>query len=76
MGNVNKRLDDLENRTGSDDKINIYVSWRDDDLVKDKCHGDELLTVEAWEKRHPKDRLIIVTYEDLGDDELDPLPVG
>ena len=68
-----KRLDDLERDTGPGDQINISVNWGEPGQVLDADTG-EYVTEQEWKRRHPKDRLIIVTWDDIDDDQ-EPIPV-
>ena len=60
MANVNKRLDDLENRAGGQSLI--VVNWNDGFVTVD----GERISIDEFDRRYP-DRKII----EWGDDEND-----
>ena len=61
MSNVNKRLDDLENRSTGGQSV-IVVDWGDDRLVVD---GVELTRAE-FARRFPDHKTITLDDDDLG----------
>ncbi len=67
--NRDRRVSNLENETGGGlDEIRVRVNWRNDGLILDDDTG-EFVTRDDWKRRHPNDRLIIVGWEDLSDDD-------
>ena len=63
-----KRLDDLEKKTGGDDEIKINVNWGPPGMVLDDETG-KYITPDAWRRKHPGDRLIIVDAWDNDDQD-------
>ena len=66
--NRDRRLNDLEHDMGGGDEIRVSVNWRDDGLVLDHDTG-KYISPDTWRKRHPKDKLIIVSAWDKDDDD-------
>ena len=61
-----RRLDALEKSItpSSDDEIRVSINWGDPGTVLDHDTG-ERVTEQEWRKRHPGDKLIIVTWDDV-----------
>ena len=63
-----KRLSDLEKKTGGDDEIRINVNWGPPGMVLDDETG-KYITPDAWRQKHPGERLILVGYDDDWDND-------
>ena len=67
MATNEKRLDDLERKTGGDEII-YHVNWYSDGKMLDRDTGERVTEAE-WRKRHPNDRVINIDWGDDDDQE-------
>ena len=70
-----KRLDDLEKKTQGSEQIKVSINWCEPGFILDEDTGEEV-TAEEWRKRHPDQRLKIVTWDDNWDDSPAPVLAG